>query len=95
MYRAAHDVGHFRFVECSELDSAAGPSGDITPYAEVFFPYSPDARHAPLDRAAPVRRLAAPGPPIEERYEVDGSGVLTVTITDLASGYARRAVLCR
>ena len=35
-YRAAHNIGHFRFVECSRLRDGH-PDGDVTPYEPVFF----------------------------------------------------------
>ena len=92
VYRAAHDLGHFRFIECAELGSAGGPSGDISPHAEILFPFLPALRGQVLtDR--PTERLASPGPRIEERYEVDASGVIAVTITDLDAGYSERHVL--
>ena len=40
-YRAAHNIGHFRFVECSRLTEGR-PDGDVTPYDPVFFPFDPD-----------------------------------------------------
>ena len=36
-YRAAHNIGHFRFVECSRLLDGR-PDGDLTPYDPVFSP---------------------------------------------------------
>ena len=40
-YRAAHNIGHFRFVECSRLLDGR-PDGDVTPYDPVFFPFDPN-----------------------------------------------------
>jgi hypothetical protein len=55
------------------------------------------ARRSPFTSSTPsqppVERLVAPGPRIEERYEVDPNGVIAVTITDLDAGYAERHVL--
>jgi hypothetical protein len=91
-YRPAHDIGHFRFVECGRL-SAGEPDGDITPHAEIRFAFAPSARNgAPIERRQ-VRRLGDLGPPIEERYEVDAAGVVAVTIQDLEDGYSQRFVL--
>jgi len=86
VYRAAHNLGHYRFVECSALDGDGGPSGDITPLGDVRFPFDPGLRGAPLD-AVPVRRLPSAGPMVEERWAVDAHGIVQVTITDLDSGY--------
>ena len=55
-YRAAHNIGHFRFVECSRLVNGR-PDGDETPYDPVLFPFDPDL----YDRDASVlsqRRIA-------------------------------------
>ena len=90
-YRAAHNIGHFRFVECSALDDAGGPAGDITPHGRVLFPFSASGEHD-LE-AVPVERLNGDGPLVEERYAVDASGIVEVTIANLDSGYERHYVL--
>jgi molecular chaperone DnaK (HSP70) len=91
-YRAAHNIGHYRFVECGALDSAGGPAGDITPHAQVMFPFSPSLAEREL-RGEPIERLGNDGPLVEERYAVDAAGVVEVTITNLDDGYERRYVL--
>lgn len=91
-YRAAHNVGHFRFVECGALDDEREPRGDISPHGTVYFPFARELRDVPIERA-PIVRLAGPGPLIEERYEVGEGGVIAVTISDLDDGYSRRFVL--
>ena len=40
-YRAAHNIGHFRFVECSRLLDGR-PDGDVTPCDPVVFAFDPD-----------------------------------------------------
>jgi molecular chaperone DnaK (HSP70) len=78
-YRAAHNIGHFRFVECSRLRDGR-PDGDVTPYDPVFFPFDPaldDDRDLPL---RPVRRRDD-GPDVEERYVITSSGAVEVTLT--------------
>ncbi|MEZ4296191.1 MAG: hypothetical protein R3B70_14565 [Polyangiaceae bacterium] len=37
VYRAAHNVGRYRFVECAALDRRGVPIGDITAYGDVLF----------------------------------------------------------
>jgi molecular chaperone DnaK (HSP70) len=78
-YRAAHNIGHFRFVECSRLRDGR-PDGDVTPYDPVFFPFDPaldDDRDLPR---RPVRRRDD-GPDVEERYVITSSGAVEVTLT--------------
>jgi len=90
VYRAAHNVGRYRFVECASLDARGVPLGDITAYSDVFFPFDPDLRRPGLDLSrAPVRRLSREGPLIQEKYSVTEHGLVKVTITDLDTGYER------
>lgn len=91
-YRAAHNVGQLRFVECAGLDDTGQPTGDLTPHATVHFPYDPAAR-ADVSGLPFVERLDALGPWIEERYEVDAAGVVAVTISDLEDGYRQAFTL--
>ncbi|MBK9001570.1 MAG: Hsp70 family protein [Myxococcales bacterium] len=91
-YRAAHNIGHFRFVESGHIDEHGDPTGDITPHADVFFPFAGGLATEALP-ATPVSRLSDGGPLIEERYEVDAAGVIAVTITNLDAGQGARFVL--
>lgn len=92
-YRAAHNMGHYRFVECGGLDEGGDPAGDITPHAELKFPFAADLRQKGTLDDVMIERLGRSGPLVEERYEVDAAGVIVVTIQDLEDGYARRFVL--
>jgi molecular chaperone DnaK (HSP70) len=92
-YRAAHNMGYYRFVECGGLDLRGDPAGDITPHAEVRFPFVRGLRATPGLDDVMIQRLADGGPLVEERYEVDAAGVIIVTIQDLEDGYERRYVL--
>lgn len=91
-YRAAHNVGHFRFVESAYVDDGGDPTGDITPHAEILFPFAQGLEPGTLHRV-PIDRLPGEGPWIEERYEVDHAGVIAVTIANLDAGRAARFVL--
>jgi molecular chaperone DnaK (HSP70) len=84
-YRAAHNVGHFRFVECRALGAHGEPQGDVAPLGEIWFPFDPALRGTDLRRAAVERRDG--GPEIEEVYALDGTGLVAVRIRDLTSGY--------
>ncbi len=89
-YRARHNVGHFRYVECGWLDDQGTPRGDITPFAEVFFPFDPALRDRSDLRGVEVFRTPSEGALIQERYAVDSAGVTELTIADLDSGYECR-----
>jgi molecular chaperone HscA len=89
-YRAAHNVGCFRYAECDRLEGGL-PVGDLLPWGLLRFPFDPALRDADLDDVV-VTRLDGRGPMVEERYEVLPTGLVEVHITDLDSGYARRHV---
>ena len=87
-YRAAHNIGHYRFIECSGLQDG-NPAGDLLPWREVRFPFDPALRGAKhLSRDA-VNRLDGTGPLVEERYRLTGNGLIEVSIVDLESGFTR------
>lgn len=94
VYRAAHNVGHFRFVETAELDSRGLPHAHFSTFGEVTFPFDPGLRQteAKLDDV-PVRRLEGPGPLVEEKYQVSDLGLVEVSLTDLETGYGRTYTL--
>jgi molecular chaperone DnaK (HSP70) len=89
VYRAAHNVAHFRFAECRGLNDAGLPAGDLIPFGEVLFPVDRELRTPGVDLAhVPVRRTGD-GPLLEERYRLDASGIVDVTVIDVETGYAR------
>ncbi|MCB9695361.1 MAG: Hsp70 family protein [Alphaproteobacteria bacterium] len=85
-YRAAHNVGCFRFAECDRIEDGL-PVGDLLPWGEIRFAFDPAARE---DAQAPIHRLDGPGPLVEERYRVLPSGIVEVEITDLDSGFSQQ-----
>ncbi|MEQ9502394.1 MAG: Hsp70 family protein [Deltaproteobacteria bacterium] len=89
-YRPTHNVGHFRYVECGWLDDSGAPAGDITPYGDVYFPFDTTLRGRRGLEEVAIERTPGEGPRIEERYRIDASGVVSVTIRDLDSGYEKR-----
>ncbi|MGM0384757.1 MAG: Hsp70 family protein [Actinomycetota bacterium] len=91
-YRAAHNVGWFRFVEYSAVDDAGEPHGDIVPFAEVVFPFDPALQDGRDLHDVPVERRED-GPLVEETYTIDPHGIVSVRITDLATGYTRTEAL--
>jgi molecular chaperone DnaK (HSP70) len=100
-YQAVHNVGWFRFVEYSSVDDQGEPRGDLAPVGEVVFPFDPELqqRAATGDGEARQDLLGAAierrgsGPTVEERYKVDPGGIISVTITDLTTGYRQEHLL--
>ena len=86
-YRAAHNIGHFRFVECSRVVNGR-PDGDVTPYDPVLFPFDPALRDREDLGRQPVGRWKD-GPDVEERYVITPSGAVEVTLTTRPAGFER------
>ena len=91
-YRAAHNVGHFRFAECRAVDASGTPRGDLVYRGEARFPFDPALRAEGVDLGrVPVRRTGREGPLVEEEYVLDAHGLVAVTLADLETGY-RQAI---
>jgi molecular chaperone DnaK (HSP70) len=89
-YQPVHNVGHFRYLECSHLSDDAQPNGDITPWDEIRFPLDPALQeHAQLDQVHVRRTSGVESQVIQERYVSDGHGMIEVTIANQTSGYQR------
>ncbi len=87
-YRAAHNIGHFRFVECGTIADGV-PGGDMLPWGQVLFPFDPAVRDAPDLTRVPVVRLGETGPEVAECYWCSQDGLIEVTVTVLDDGYSR------
>ena len=86
-YCPVHNVGVFRYLECSHLDDMGRPAGDITVWDEIKFPFDPelnDVDDTPVEHLDRVRHQT-----IEEKYACDSGGAVAVTIRNETAGYAR------
>jgi molecular chaperone DnaK (HSP70) len=90
-YSPVHNVGYFRYLEASNIDEFGEPAGDITIWDEILFPFDPAlAESQSLEAVFPVTRSGrAAVQDIEERYTCDAAGMVTVSICNLTSHYAR------
>ena len=89
-YLPTHNLGHFRYLECSQLDGYGQPKGDLAPWDEVLFPYDPTLQSREGFRSDEVRRLSQPATAvIEETYTCDANGTIEVVLTDSATGHQR------
>jgi molecular chaperone DnaK (HSP70) len=92
-YSPAHNIGHFRYLECTHLGEDGQPAGDVTVWDDVRFPFDPaleDVDGVPVERSA-----AAMSQRIVEKYSNDTSGAVTVSITNLTASYERQYRLGR
>jgi hypothetical protein len=89
-YFPVHNIGHFRFLECSHCSPLGAPSGEIALWDEIRFPFDPAlADTSDLRSRDVVRSPEAAAQSIEERYECDSSGSLAVTIANCTTSYSR------
>lgn len=90
IYRPAHNIGHFRYLESSQLDEHGQPKGEIANWDQILFPFDPQLqRHSDL-ASVPVALLAQPGElRIREEYTCDSKGSVRVKIHAEPGGYVR------
>ncbi len=89
-YRPAHNVGHFRFLECSRLAEDGRPVGEITDWDDIRFPFDPSLQdRADLASVPVIRTPETKSFVIEEAYTCDGSGNLAVEISNRSTGYEK------
>jgi hypothetical protein len=91
-YRPAHNIGHFRFVEATRIGENGQPSGDLTLWDEIRFPFDPALRG--VEDLTLVDVSLFPGDSeVEEEYSCDASGIVKVTISNRSAGYRREYAL--
>lgn len=91
-YRSAHTVGHYRLIEFGGLTPAGSPAGEVIPLTDVLMPFVREWQDGRPLQESDVWRTEE-GTEVEERYDVDAAGIITVTITDLGSGHSVTRVL--
>jgi hypothetical protein len=89
-YRPTHNIGHFRYLECTQVTDMGEPSGDLTPWDEVYFPFVPQWQEAADLQAVPIQRQELDEQWIEERYTCDGYGIIEVEMINHTSRCERR-----
>lgn len=89
-YHPAHNVGHFRYLECARLAGDGRPVGEITDWDDIRFPFDPILQdRADLASVPVVRTLGTNSFVIEETYTCDNSGNLAVKISNRSTGYEK------
>ena len=80
-YRPAHNIGHFRYLECSQLGEKNQPEGDISNWDEIRVAFDPNLGKSADLAAETVRRSpAAQNQWVEETYTCDANGSVKVKI---------------
>jgi molecular chaperone DnaK (HSP70) len=89
-YQPAHNIGHFRFLECSRLDEKGQPIGEITNWEQIQFPYDAQLWEKTDLAAEPVKPMRVQHELVaREEYTCDANGDLRVKISVQPSGKAR------
>jgi molecular chaperone DnaK (HSP70) len=89
-YRPAHNIGHFRYLECSSCSEDCGPAGDISVWDEILFPFDPELQNQrDLTTTPVVRSENVRAQEVEETYLCDASGGVTVNIANISASYER------
>lgn len=87
-YSPAHNIGHFRYLECGELNAEGQPCGDITPWDAIVFPFEPNlfdnSNGTPIQASVDARHQE-----IEEVYTCDEHGIIEVAFTNKTAGQER------
>jgi hypothetical protein len=94
-YRPVHNIGHFRHVEAASIGQGGSPTGDLTLWDDIRFPFDPALQGAEDLTLIEVRRREGPGPEVEEEYLCDASGIVKVTIRNCSASYGREYTLGR
>lgn len=93
-YTAVHNIGHFRYLECSHLDEWGQPDGTITMWDEILFPLAPALQDTANLASIPIGH-AHLGQQIVETYRCGAGGELEVEIANRSAGYQRQYRLGR
>jgi molecular chaperone DnaK (HSP70) len=93
-YDAIHNVGHFRYVEAARIREDGEPSGDLTIWDDIRFPFDPALLGTGDLTLVDVAR-GGEGQHVKEEYTCDSSGVVTVRISNCSAGYVREYKLGR
>jgi molecular chaperone DnaK (HSP70) len=94
-YRPVHNIGHFRYVEAARIGEDGQPSGDLTLWEDIQFPFDPALRAATDLTLVNVSRKEGAGCEVEEEYSCDSSGIVKVTIWNRSAAYRREYTLGR
>lgn len=89
-YRPAHNIAHFRYMECSSVGPLGEPVGDIALRKETFFPYDPSLRNRKdLSRIPVEHRPDLLSQEVTETYAYEADGRIRVAVENRTAGYRK------
>jgi hypothetical protein len=89
-YRPTHNIGHFRYLECSQLTETGQPAGDLTLWDDIYFALTPPLHAVDNLQAVPITRMELGEQWIEEQYTCDAHGMIAVEMQNQTGQYARQ-----
>ena len=95
-YQPAHNIGHFRYLECAQLGANNQPEGEISNWDEIRVAFDPNLRDSadlaeqPVSRYAPRQDLW-----MEEEYTCNANGEVRVKIRDKLTEHSNEYRLAR
>ena len=94
IYKPVHNIGHFRYLECSRLDDRGQPVGEIINWEQIQFPFDPQLENCVDLSLIPVQPMAS-GSSISahEEYSCDANGSIRVKISSHPAGNKREYVI--
>jgi molecular chaperone DnaK (HSP70) len=93
-YQPVHNVGYFRYLECSHLDEQGQPTGDLATWDEIRFPFDPDLSGETGWEKIPIQRLKDPREvQAEEIYTCNSQGIVKVTLINHATSFKKSYLL--
>jgi molecular chaperone DnaK len=88
-YHPAHNIGHFRYLECSKLGPDNQPEGEISNWEEIRVAFDPELRGLSDLAHQPVRHYGnGQSLWVEEEYICDASGEVRVKIQERRTAQA-------
>lgn len=93
-YSPTHNVGVFRFQECSALDQGK-PAGLITVWNTIKFPFEPKLQNRNLNDFDVERYHMPVNYLVKEIYFLDHKGELSVQLINCQNGYSKNFPLSR
>jgi hypothetical protein len=88
-YRPVHNIGHFRYAEAARIGEDGQPSGDLTIWDDIQFPFDPALRGANDLSLMDVTRNDRGAVQVEEEYSCDSSGIVKVRISNRSHAHGR------
>ena len=89
-YHPQHNIGHLRYLECTDVTGEGQPGGNVRAWSDILFPYDPAvSMSAPLRKDDIVETDRFAGDLVRETYRCDTDGVITVEISRPACNDSR------